>query len=1344
MKTTKPFLVFAILNLLLAFTIPSKPFNGLEILQESEHDFTYVGSSAPIVRARSMASNHQTVWVNEVGGELFWELTIPAAGDYALVVRYSNSDAGDLDNISVLIDDNTIGSFESENTGSGGPGWDIFVDSPVIPIGQLPAGTVILSLRLVSDDGFGIEFDKLTLTGTNIQPPPAPLLVSPLNTATNVSTNVLLDWDASIGVNTYTIQLADNPNFLNAIEIPDLTETQYLASNLEEGSTYYWQVKASNACMSGIWSDSRSFTTECLVTATILPEGPIAVCEGQSVILTGSGGNSYLWSTGETTSSIIISTEGIYSVTVSNSQTCTQSDEVELNVLDPVLPNISITLDDNSLCSGQGATFSATTTNGGAQPQFLWLVNGLISGSNSPVFSSNTLINGDTIQCQLQSSENCTTTNPVFSNAIIVSKTQAYYHPFQNFDDDVDRVKTFTNFFGGNNGIIYDTAVSQTSFLNLELNTSVTQTAFGRSLKIHYEDMNAFNIYVESFEGKWFSNNTWLNLKDLFPDFSNPAFQNRQIDSIVFFGMLDATQPLTLQVKLEDRNGQSALIDEIVQPSQQWQRFAFALQDFDYSDGFNPEFAKFIGLNFDKSLAQNEHTSGDFYLDDLYLVENCFDKPVFSDELEMLDYLNEVNFRHFWMAVEPNSKFALDRHIWDDLISVDAIGFQLSAYVIAHKNGWIAPELIENRVEHILTYLLDSCLHTSDTMQAIDNPKTYASVKGVWAHFLDNQTLARKDDRTEYSLFTSALLMGGIITAKEYFSANPIIHEKADALYRMTDWRFLERQDGLMNYDWKPESGFSPYYSDWFSEELDLAFLLGISSPEPNHRLPSNPYFLNEYRKPLCDDSTFVYSAPGANFTYYFLQMYAHFNETSNRFNNSKNALLADLAFCQSEYDALSYNALIFGTTACEGPDSAGITSIIGTDTTFISNYHAYGYCCKFDKHNTGTGTVAVYGSGSAALFIPEEVKALWKYYYNDLDELFWNEYAYRFWSPIFGMPDAFHLNPDVTSDSLINNLGFRGPWLSIPRFGIDVGPMLMNIDSYLSERIGVSSVRNYFSSDTLIAANLAQFDEITPTDILAASISINADTLSVCEGGEFVLNAIIEHGGESPIFQWFIDSVLVHSSSDSTFVFENNVTGSYIAYCVIVSSEHCIEETIATSNHITLTVFPLPQVSINPENIPDTVMLDMMPFQLTGGTPLDGFYSINGVTIDSFAAELVGLGEHEIVYTFTDNHGCSGSDTTLVTVIRPPNAIEKSFNHNFFSIFPNPTKGLVTILSEKWAGLYQLTVSDIHGRALINQKFEAFGHKEHLLDLSGLPPSVYLIFLEGDGKRGSTRITIF
>lgn len=680
-----------------------------------------------------------------------------------------------------------------------------------------------------------------------------------------------------------------------------------------------------------------------------------------------------------------------------------------------------------------------------------------------------------------------------------------YYHPFQNYDDDVDRIKTYSNWFGGNFGICNGDSTKPQIFIDYD--TTETRTGHGRSRKIKYGPLNFWSMYVESFDRRWYSRETYVDITNLFPDYTEKEFQGRHIDSVIFYCKLVANAPLRLKLELHDANSPegSSSYSVKIYPRPQWQRISVALHQF--SGNFNPQKAKFLGLTFADYVDpdyQGNH-EGILYVDDFYLVEKDYKKPDFgSDNVSFLEYINKVNFRHFWTAVDPVSYFALDRQTWEDLISVDAVGFQLASYVIAHRKGWVEKQKIEDRVAHILDYLLHHCQHAKDTSKVKEEPLKYATVKGNWAHFLDYKTLARKDPPTEFSLFTNALLLSGVLVCREYFNWNPQIVQWADSLYRMTDWNFFYRpSDSLMYYSWTPEKGFSKYYTDWFTEELDLAFLLAISSPDSMDRLPTNPFFASGYRKFLCDlwpTGEYCYSASGANFTYYFLQMYAKYLPPSfvepflpfmYRFENAKKALLADLSFCQKNYGYLGYDKRIFGTTACEGPDSAGI----GPQGN-ISNYHAYGYPCRFDQINNPNGTVAVYGSGSAILFIPQEAIACLKYYYDELDTLFWNHYGYGFWSPIFGFPDAFHLAPERCSDPSVNCLRFRGPWLSVPRFGIDIGPMLMNIDSYLSESIyHTPSIRDIFSQNPYVSPHLSEFSKIPvfidpPVDRVCTSLA--------------------------------------------------------------------------------------------------------------------------------------------------------------------------------------------------------------------------------------------------------------
>src|SRR5690606_1386101 len=60
------------------------------------------------------------------------------------------------------------------------------------------------------------------------------------------------------------------------------------------------------------------------VNVTLLPlpvasiSGDTQLCEGESTILTASGGDNYLWSTGAINAAISVSTAGSYTVTASN------------------------------------------------------------------------------------------------------------------------------------------------------------------------------------------------------------------------------------------------------------------------------------------------------------------------------------------------------------------------------------------------------------------------------------------------------------------------------------------------------------------------------------------------------------------------------------------------------------------------------------------------------------------------------------------------------------------------------------------------------------------------------------------------------------------------------------------------------------------------------------------------------------------------------------------------------------------------------------------------------------------------------------------------------------------
>lgn len=89
---------------------------------------------------------------------------------------------------------------------------------------------------------------------------------------------------------------------------------------------------------------------------TITPDGPLAICAGEDVVLTASGADSYLWDGGETTAAITATTFGTYTVTGTNacgtgtaSVQVTQGSGISVIITGP-----------STICAGDEATLTAS------------------------------------------------------------------------------------------------------------------------------------------------------------------------------------------------------------------------------------------------------------------------------------------------------------------------------------------------------------------------------------------------------------------------------------------------------------------------------------------------------------------------------------------------------------------------------------------------------------------------------------------------------------------------------------------------------------------------------------------------------------------------------------------------------------------------------------------------------------------------------------------------------------------------------------------------------------------------------------------------------------------------
>ena len=164
-----------------------------------------------------------------------------------------------------------------------------------------------------------------------------------------------------------------------------------------------------------------------------------AICVGTSVTFTATptnGGTSpaYQWrlngtnvgTNSSTYTTTTLATNDIVTVVMtSNATPCMTGSPATSNSITTIVnPNVVASVSiassdaDNAICSGTSVTFTATPTNGGASPTYLWRLNNVNVGTNSPTYTTTTLANNARVEVIMTSNASCVSASPATSNRI--------------------------------------------------------------------------------------------------------------------------------------------------------------------------------------------------------------------------------------------------------------------------------------------------------------------------------------------------------------------------------------------------------------------------------------------------------------------------------------------------------------------------------------------------------------------------------------------------------------------------------------------------------------------------------------------------------------------------------------------------------------------------------------------------------------------------------------------------------------------------------------------------------------------------------------------------------------
>ncbi|NOT51095.1 MAG: S8 family serine peptidase [Chitinophagaceae bacterium] len=197
--------------------------------------------------------------------------------------------------------------------------------------------------------------------------------------------------------------------------------------------------------------------------ANITAGGATTFCQGGSVVLTASAGNSWLWSNGTTTQAATITTSGSYTVVVTGTGGCTNTSAPAVVTVSPN-PVVNITASPyNSLFPGLKTTLTANVTPPGTYT-YAWFKNGtLITGATSNTIANVTMadVGSYTVAVANTTGLPCGSTSPAFVLKDSVT-TKLFIYPSPNSGEfkvsyytPGTNVKTTLSIYDGKGALVY-------------------------------------------------------------------------------------------------------------------------------------------------------------------------------------------------------------------------------------------------------------------------------------------------------------------------------------------------------------------------------------------------------------------------------------------------------------------------------------------------------------------------------------------------------------------------------------------------------------------------------------------------------------------------------------------------------------------------------------------------------------------------------------------------------------------------------------------------------------------------------------------------------------------------
>jgi|GEM_PF-1013763 len=228
----------------------------------------------------------------------------------------------------------------------------------------------------------------------------------------------------------------------NSTTIAGATGTTYTATTLANGDKVDVIMTSTATCRSA--NTATSTKTTMTVNANVTPSVTVSasqttICAGTSVTFTATPANSgtptYQWrnnstniagATGKTFTSATLADGDAIDVTITSTATCSSpstvtSTQTAMTVNASVVPGVTASASQTTICTGTSVTFTATPVNGGT-PTYQWRKNSTnIAGATAAVYATAAIVNSDKFDVVMTSTASCRTANTATSAKVTMT-----------------------------------------------------------------------------------------------------------------------------------------------------------------------------------------------------------------------------------------------------------------------------------------------------------------------------------------------------------------------------------------------------------------------------------------------------------------------------------------------------------------------------------------------------------------------------------------------------------------------------------------------------------------------------------------------------------------------------------------------------------------------------------------------------------------------------------------------------------------------------------------------------------------------------------------------------------